>query len=386
MATKAKPMPRPFAKTRHIGQDHREDDPASGKAAALGVQPLSAAGLRRDLPLHGLEPALETPVKLSATSPAPRVEAGTKVIDSVEQLSLVAIGETVFVNTQLIADNPFNARVFYRSAEIDQTAQSIAEDKQDVAAAGWIEDGRIYLIDGGKRLRSVRSVSVPHLKVCIETKPPSDFDAWMKSRRMNDLRSGHTVYDDAVRFSDMLRTGKVSSQLDLMEKIKEGAQREMTKGHVSQIIGIASIPRGLMMRLVEVPALCSKNAAYEISRLFTPNGLEALAQHKQLAGEEGARIFAEQVVDQIVLSATRDPEMTSASVRDIVRRALGEATREPRAQTISTALSFGGFKGKLTALAKHGQLRLELNDVPPERMEEVQATLLRVLGEGSSPT
>ena len=131
--------------------------------------------------------------------------------------------------------------------------------------------------------------------------------------------------------------------------------------------------------LVEVPALCSKKAAYEISRLYSTQARETFLARGD--GEEGALAAAEQVVDQIILAATRDPEMTSMTVRDFVKRALGEITREKRAQTVSTPMVFGGFKGKLTAVPKRGHVRLELNAVPEDRVEEIHALLLKVLGD-----
>jgi ParB family chromosome partitioning protein len=387
----AKIAPRPFAATRHVGADQRAA--ASTKAATPAAQKtvLKPGALRRS---GGME-SLDTLVADSAgqshehqtgsnagsqpSSAGSTSTPGARTIDSAASLESVRVGDTVFVNTQLIAENPMNAREFYRMSEVDATGQSISANKQDVAAGGWIDGGRVFLIDGGKRLRGARSVSVPYLKVEIVEKPTGPLEAWLKSRRMNLERSTQTVYDDAVRFAEVLKTKVVESQAALAIAVSEPGQPMKTDAYINQIVGVSLIPRSLMARLIDIPALCTKNAAVEISRLFKKDGLARLAELSEDGSQDAAMEAAERLTERIILSATANPEMTASDVRAIVVKALGESSRAVRVKTSTEATRFGQWQAKLTMVPDHKVLRVEFNDVPENEIEGLRARLKSLL-------
>lgn len=379
MSTKKAPI-RPFAKAAHVGATNRAPEPVApelkhvslkreGSADALG-QVLQAA--QPAVPEVHRQRHLDSGAGASAAH-------GLRRIDTMAELATVRVGEVVQLSTQLVQDNPDNAREFYRAQEVDITGQSIQKNRQDVPACGWIGPTGVLLKDGGKRLRGARSVSVTHLKVEIVEPPTSRLDAWLTSRRMNIERSTHTCYDDAVRFRQFLDSGEVKGQAELAARISEPGEQPKSQSYVSQILSIGAIPRSLMARLIETPPLCSKNAAYEISRLFTPDTMAKLAlQHADPTAPDAGLVEAERVVEQIIVAATANPEMTSSEVKAIVQRATGETARAARARTQSEPVSLAKWQAKLTAIPQHKLLRLEFHDVPEEQMEDLRLRLKAV--------
>lgn len=384
MTSKKAPI-RPFAATAQVGAAQRAAAPAQLRPSVLrrqGTTEELASALAAASPADpsALVASVPTgPGGLAATHFSSLPQAHRR-IDTEEQLRTVAIGETVLVSTQLFGDNPANAREFYISSEVDETAQSILKNGQDVAIGAWVEDGKVLPIDGGKRLRAARAVSVTHLKVEIDKPPANRIEAWAKSRRLNRERSTHTIYDEAVRFKQFLDSGEAENQDALASIIARSDNTTITQGYVSQIVAIAAIPRRLMARLVEIKALTSKNAAYAISRLFTKDSLEKLAMSEPdpTLADAGA-IAAERITETIILTATEKPEMTSADVRAIVSKALGESTRAPRAKTHSEPTALGSWQAKLTVIPEHKMLRVEFHDIEETDMESLRQRLKSLL-------
>lgn len=386
--TRKAPIPS-FARLGSVGSTQR--------AAASGTAALSPGGLRRPGSVEHIAAVLEsaaTPVASAAAAqvvPAapviaanPAVPGQPRRIDTEQELATVVVGETVLLNTQLVGDNPDNARELYNSAEVDQTGQSIQKNGQDAAANGWIQDGKVRLRDGGKRVRGTRAFSVPHLLVRIEKPPKDRIDAWLSSRRMNLERSTQTVYDDAIRFKQYLHEGLVKSQAELAVLVSEPGEPPRSAGYVSQIVSIASIPRSVMARLVEVPALRTKNAAFELSRLYMPEGQQRLiAANPGSNGDEAAVTLAEKVVEQVIAAANVEKELTSAQVKKLVERAMGESTRAPRAQTSTEPVRLLRWNAKMTAIPQHGVLRVEFHDIEEGQMESLRQKLKSIFDSGS---
>lgn len=383
---KKAPIPA-FAKVAQVG--------AVQRAAALDPAPLNAEGLRRPgsadelAAVLGTSAATEKAVpSLKASTqglaPALLVSGQPRRIDTVQDLATVVEGETVMLNTQLVGDNRDNAREFYRSAEVDATGHSIQRNKQDSAANGWVEGPQVLLRDGGKRLRGSRAFSVTHLLVRIEKPPKDRLDAWQSSRRMNMERSTHTVYDDAFRFKQYLDEHLVNSQAELAGLISEPGEPPRSAGYVSQIVAIAAIPRSIVARLVEIPALCSKNAAFEISRLYTPDGQQRLVDaHPGTLAEDAALILAEQVAEQVISAATANKELTSAEVKKIVERAMGESKRAPRARSTSEPVALSSWNARMTAIPKHKLLRVEFHDIEEDQMDVLREKLKTLFDQGA---
>jgi ParB family chromosome partitioning protein len=381
--SKKTPIPS-FARVAGVGSKER--------TAAAQKAPIAAGGLRRPGTVETLEAAMSSAAAPEAVTapaaPLAPVSDGSlrgqpRTIDTVRDLATVTVGETVLLSTQLVGDNPDNARELYNSTEVEQTGLSIQRNKQDAAANGWIQDGKVLLRDGGKRVRGARAFSVPHLLVRIERAPKDRIEAWLSSRRMNLERSTQTVYDDAIRFKQYLAEGVVESQAQLATLISEPGEPPRSAGYISQIVAIAAIPRSIMARLVEVPALRSKNAAFELSRLYTPEGQQRLiAANPSTDAEDAGLALAEQVVEQVIAAAVADKELPSAQVKKIVERAMGESRRAPRAQTSTEAVKLSSWNAKLTTIPQHRLLRVEFHDIDEGQIEALRAKV-KALFEGA---
>lgn len=260
------------------------------------------------------------------------------------------VGSTANVPLHLIGENPYNARVFYVASEIDEMALSLQAHGQDVSAEGWVEDGRVLLIDGGKRLRGARAAGLPFLRVEIKAKPPSSRELYLASRRINLERSAHTVLDDAVRFQALLQARVFESQEEIAQHL------QISKSAVSQIMAINLIPERLLARMKEHPQTSSHGAAYEISRIF----VSELAKNdpdrsEQLAGE---------VLDEVVRK-----EMTRQQVRGLIESRLQGPQRRMRSEI--RELRLGEAKGQLKVVEERGQLELSIKALPAAELQRL---------------
>lgn len=337
--------------------------PQASPAASTGF---SVAGLRRP----GSVDNLATSMGLGEGQ-APRISGQdaaaqsivARRIDSEADFLGVNVGDVIEINVRLLNDNPRGARLLYRHSEVDGTAVSLEENGQDHNAKVWIQDGKAYVMDGGKRLRGARARGQATLRADVIKAPDNLLEAWLESRRLNLERSDHTIYDDAVRFKDMLDDGLVASQQELAEKVSPPGGPARTQGYISQILSIADIPRHFMAKLVEYPALCTKNAAYNIARLF--------AAETKPEDEEATK-----VIDQVLAAAQANPDVTASEVKSIIEKALGNVKQ--RASSTAVVARAGRFEGRLTTIPAKGLVRLEFTNVPEADLAELRALLERI--------
>lgn len=330
---------------------------------------LSAAGLRRPGSTDDLAASLGL-ANAPQSQVAPKlgfIEPASRTVTSEADLAALVVGDVVEISVGLLNDHPRGARLLYRHSEVDDTAVSLEQHGQDHSAKVWIAEGKAFVMDGGKRLRGARARGQATLRADIIDAPADMLEAWLESRRLNVERSDHTIYDDAVRFKEMLDEGLVKDQLELAAKVspKEGPPR--TQGYISQIVSIASVPRHLMAKLVDYPSLCSKNAAYQIARLFNAD--------KKPETEEASRI-----IDQVLAAAHANPDLTAAEVKAIVEKALGNV--KSRASSTAVAARAGEYEGKLTIIPERGVVRLEFEGIK----DAADIAALRAMLERIEPT
>lgn len=288
--------------------------------------------------------------------------AGEEAIaDSVAHMD---VGTSWRVPLQMVTDSPFNARVWYDIAEIDVVASSLAKNGQDVAVAGFVEEGKVILIDGSKRLRAARAAGLDHIRVEIKAKPSSLKDLYLTSRRMNMERSTQTPFDDAVRFKALLESGEYPDQTSL------GAAVGMSQPAVSATLSLNKIPAAVMRVMREErnknneQKLCQLNFGVELARLFDGTGTEG----------KNIEDLAIDVAREIVAK-----DMSVKQARDLVTSRMQGKKNRATAETDS--VKYAGGVGTLKVFQDKGQIELTLKDVSRERVEEVRQKLKALMAE-----
>lgn len=293
---------------------------------------------------HAQDLALAHPVDESV----PRTSAQT-----VAQVDY-KVGQVYSVPISRVRENPWNAREFYTTDEVDAMAVSLTEHGQEVPALGYVADqavGFITLIDGQKRLRGAKAAGILELRIDLCVAPIDAKSMYLTSRRINLERSSQTALDDAVRFQHLLSSGVFAKQEDLAAAI--GKSQET----VSRITKLTVIPEKIMRRMRDHPLLTGINAAYAISQIFTagkfkddPDGSENLAS---LIIDESLKkeISANQVM-QLVASRLAGPIHRNRNTkRDVV---------------------YAGKKGVFKTNEEKGLLEFSISGLSAEQVEELR--------------
>lgn len=266
-----------------------------------------------------------------------------------------AVGQVYRVPLNMIKMSKYNARVVYLPNEIDDMSASLQDKGQDVPAKGYVQDGKVVVVDGQKRYKAATSASLPDLLVMIDAPPTDAREEYEESRRINDVRSSQSVLDDSLRWTDLLAEGVYASQADL------AARLGCTEDHVSKVLGIARIPEKLIRRMQEHPQTKAWSIAYEISKVFTPGKFE------------DPTAIAEEVI-----TAVQDNELNKNKTIALINSKLeGPKTRE-RAK--AEKVKFSDKEGELKVFPSRGQLDLSFRGLAPEKVEELKAVIVKALG------
>jgi len=309
-------------------------------------------------------PAKEVTLKDSNT-PVP--SANESPISSVTAASC-RVGQVYEIPIHELAESPLNARVFYKTSEIDDMALSLAENGQEQTATGYFDDNKIQIIDGVKRLRGARAAGIETLRVEVREKPQSKIAGYLISRRMNTERSNHTSLDDAVRLKQLLDSGEVASQVELAK------QAELSEGAISQLLALNRIPQRVMLYMKERPAVCGPALAYQITLLFPKAGEGDVNGTDIVQTEEDLEQRAMAVIDEIV-----EKGLSVSQAKSLIRGRL--AGPKPRAKAQSRAINFQGAKGVLKIFESKRQIDFSLKNVPGDRLDEIRRKIEAIFQE-----
>lgn len=275
-------------------------------------------------------------------------------------VNALVVGGTYDVPIALIDANKYSPRFFYKSDRVDETAISMSEKGQKVAANGYVKAGRVQLIEGGTRLRAARANGAETLKVVIEEPPADDLELYLRAVAFHEERTNHTALDTAVLLKRLLDDRVCSSQDELTEKVKVNGSTQ-SKQQISMYLRISrSIPERLLRLMSDHEATSSFTVAYELSALFVSDAYKA----------DPDRI--EQIADDLV----RRIASVGMSVRDVKAEIAAKlAGPKQRERSEATSVKFGDAKGVIKLFESRGQLDFSIKGVPPEKLPALKATI-----------
>lgn len=305
----------------------------------------------------GLSPAPLQPSQPPAPSPG--------AVFTTTQFSIEAcvVGSTVAVPLHLIDTNPLSPRQVYLDENVNVIAETIG-DGQDDDAHGYLEDGRIKLIDGGTRYRAARITDRGTLNVRLEAPPASPLDLFNRARALNEQRSQPTALDFALSLKRLLDVGAVSSHRDIIEKVKAPGGGVMTESLVSMYMRVTRLPTKIQRAMGNAAETNTLAALYALSALFP--------ETQTAEQEEEMTEVAAELVDEI-----KRKKLSRKQIQDLVNAKLaGPKTRE---RSTVHPLEFGTHKGQIKTFHKKGEIQLSLRGLGEEEMPGLKVALQKAI-------
>jgi ParB family transcriptional regulator, chromosome partitioning protein len=278
-------------------------------------------------------------------------------------LSACVPGAIVQVPLHLIDANPLSPRHIYTTEEVDKIARTMPEG-QDVAANGYVEAGRIKLIDGGTRFRAAKITDCSYLEVKIEEAPADKLALYKRARALNEQRSATTALDFALSLRALIDQGAVASQRELIEKVEPPGGGKLSEAAVSTYMRISRMPEKVQRAMSESPETSTVVALYAVSELF-PEGLAD--------AELEAKIdLALEIMDEI-----RRKKLNRHQIAALVKSKI--AGPKQRERSTVHPLEFGDHKGQIKMFAKKGQIDLSLKGLSEAEMPGLRNALVQAL-------
>lgn len=329
-----------------------EQHQAASTAAA--VDRFAAAQAITTIQPHGLAPQTQ-PSNESAREPS---AMEVKDFDP----GSCQTGTIVRVPLHLIDTNPFSPRQFYKTEEIDKIASSLPEGQHD-AAHGYLDQGRIKLIDGGTRYRAAKVSDTYYLDVKIEAAPEHDLERYLRARTYNDQRSQPTPVDHALSLIRLLESGAVASQVELTQKVPDLSGQPMSQAQVSMYIRIGRMPEKILRTMNEDPATNSTRTLYAVSEIFEKAPPDQLEERIELAM---------QVIEEI-----KRLRYNKYQVQELVKSKLeGPKQRE---RSAVHQFQYPGGKGQIKLFVRKGQLDMTMKGLKEDEMNHLKQQIVSMV-------
>ncbi|WP_137917030.1 ParB/RepB/Spo0J family partition protein [Hydrogenophaga sp. 2FB] len=314
----------------------------------------------------GLAPVASDADVAATPAPTPVALATRQLAVSTAQpfdLSVCIPGNIVEVPLNLIDPNPLSPRHIYTTEEVDKIARTMPNG-QDVAAHGYLLDGRVKLYDGGTRFRAAKITDRTTLAVKIEEPPADKLALFKRARELNEQRSDTTALDFALSLRALLNEGAVSSQRELMEKVEAPGGGKLSESLVSTYMRISRMPDKVQRAMSDSPDTSSVVALYAVSELFP----ESLSDAELETNQE----MAFEIIDEI-----KRRKLNRFQIAALVKSKIAG----PKARERSTVhpLEFGKHKGQIKMFSKKGQIDLSLKGLSDVEMPALRAALVQTL-------
>lgn len=334
-------------------------------ASAAAVDKFAAAEAITKKQPHGLASPAPAEAAVIATATAPASTSGMPVATTAVafDLSVCVPGAIVRVPLYMIDINPLSPRQIYTGEEIDKIAKTLPNG-QDVAAHGYVAEGRIKLIDGGTRFRAAKITDRSYLDVKIEEAPKDKLGLFRRARELNEQRSDTGALDFALSLHTLLKEGAVASQRELIEKVEAPGGGRLSEGTVSQYLRMARMPEKLQRAMVGSEETSTAAALYAIATMFDEEMDEALQEQRQELAFE-------------VIEEVKKRKLNKAQIVALVKSKLDG----PKSRDRSTVhpLAFGAHKGQIKMFTRKGKIDLTLAGLSEAEMPEVRTVLVKAL-------
>lgn len=277
---------------------------------------------------------------------------------------VVVVGRQYLVPLEWLDSNPNNSRVIYKDADVDELGASLVAVGQLQAALVYApaQPGEKFVIkEGHTRMRALHRSRLPEMRVEIVERPQDSFEDYRQSRELNLKRNNVTVFDDAVRFTQLI-ADDTARQIDIAQRLV------VSEDYVSKVLKIGRLPVFFMERMAR-----SREPAFGTAMAYL------VAQYHELLGMDKA--------DRLVTNIVSE-KLSVRRVERLVADAKGAARGEPKAvsstpkrlRPLSRSEVSGAARGELK-LFPNGRLELELSDIDAGLRDKLYARFIRVFEE-----
>ena len=149
-----------------------------------------------------------------------------------------------------VIDNPFNPRLRYKQAEIEELAISIRDHGQLETPVGRRHDGKVELAFGGKRMRAFKWLSLNSLKEPdkwatqpIEIRELDDDQMFYFAVEENARRSGNTSIEVARAIDSFLKLYPEKSEREVGERL------QIKQSTVSNMRRVLALPASILSKI-----------------------------------------------------------------------------------------------------------------------------------------
>jgi ParB family transcriptional regulator, chromosome partitioning protein len=252
----------------------------------------------------------------------------------------VAVGDRLEVPRDRLRSNEWNSRFFYFDKDINERSVSLAADGQLLAVQVYPPvDGVFELHDGETRWRALRG----NIKVEVVARDPNPLVRFKQARTLNTERKAQTVFDDAVKFRQVLEQKLIEKQEDI------AVMFSLHPAYVSKVLSIGEMPRHLLERMASNADQFGIANAYSLYQFWTL---------KEKDDEAAAKLISKVVDGKL---SVRELNNLLHEVKD--RAAPQGGPGRKRERPLSRAAIQSGGKGELKAFPD-GKIQLELSEVP----------------------
>jgi ParB family chromosome partitioning protein len=276
----------------------------------------------------------------------------------------VAVGRQYIVPLEWLEDNPNNSRVIYNDADVEELGNSLVAHGQLQAALAYapLEPGGHFTVkEGHTRARGLRRKGIREIRLEIVERPADPFDDYRQSRELNLKRNNVTIFDDAVRFSQLV-AADASRQVEISQKL------DVAEDYISKALKIGRLPVIFLERMAR-----SREPVFGMAMAYL------VAQYHGLVGVDRADRLVTKIIEEKL--SVRRVEKLLADVKAAAQGGPKTASPVPkRHRPLSRAEVSGAAKGELK-LFPNGRLELELSDIDDSLRERLYAKFLRVFEE-----
>lgn len=284
-------------------------------------------------------------------------------VERPEDLMNLAEGDIIDAPLALVDLNPLSPRAMYTSETVDKITVTFSAG-QDDAAHGYIEDGRVKLIDGGTRWHAAQATT-KRLQVKLEAKPATKLALYLRARELNETRSATTALDFALTLKRLLDEGVVPSQKDLTQSVMGPGGKVMSPGTVNRYLRIATaLPESVQLFMASSEETSGYSALYELSELFAGELDDKTREERTTAALE----IAEQI---------REQRLGKEKIQKLVKARLQGPPRRERSSV--HPLHLAGHKGHIKLFSKKGKIDLSLQGLDEARLDSLRIRLEETL-------
>lgn len=183
----------------------------------------------------------------------------------------IEVGMHLEVPLDKLTDNPNNPRAIYTETDIDEMARSMEIDGQMQAAQVYppVSPGAPFVFkEGHTRWKGLLRNRKHSMKVEVVEPPVDILDDFRQAREVNKRRKNLTVFDDAIRFKQILEQNPTMKIVDLASYLREGP------AYIVKTQKIVDLPQALLERMQDSKELFGIAMSYGVALFYKKNGLE----------------------------------------------------------------------------------------------------------------